>query len=135
MTSDEEKKLAEDIYFKILSPPLDDDGEMSEEQRLAWIDGVNNMIRTKLDFFSLCALLQVAEEHELRHKGFSMALKRHAENHSMKEDVFVWLDANRKNYKSMDAAAQAITKQQPIAFRTAREWVGEWKKLRSAGTP
>ena len=36
--------------------------------------------------------------------------------------------------KSMDAAAQAITKQQPIAFRTARDWVGEWKKLRSTGT-
>ena len=68
--------------------------------------------------------LQVAKAH-----------KRHSENHAMKADVFVWLDANMLNFKSMDAAAQAITKQQPIAFRTARDWVGEWKKVRSTGTP
>lgn len=60
---------------------------------------------------------------------------RHTENRSMKADVFKWLDAQKAVFKSMDAAAQAITKQQPIAFRTARDWVGEWKKLRSAGTP
>ena len=53
----------------------------------------------------------------------------------MKADVFVWLDANMVNFKSMDKAAEAVIKQQPIAFRTARDWVGEWKKLRSAGTP
>jgi len=53
----------------------------------------------------------------------------------MKADVFVWLDANMVKFRSMDSAAEAITKQQPIAFRTAREWAGEWKKLRSTGTP
>ena len=60
---------------------------------------------------------------------------RHAENRSMKADVFAWLNTNMPKFKSMDAAAQAITKQQPIAFRTARDWTGEWKKLQSAGTP
>ena len=62
------------------------------------------------------------------------AAARHAENRSMKLDVFAWLDVNRENFKSMDATAAAITKQQPIAFRTARDWVGDWKKLRSAST-
>lgn len=53
---------------------------------------------------------------------------RHAENRSMKTDVFLWLDVNMVNFKSMDGAAAAITKQQPIAFRTAQKWVGDWKK-------
>lgn len=53
---------------------------------------------------------------------------RHAETRAMKADVFKWLDVNMPTFKSMDAAAAAITKQQPIAFRTAQKWVGDWKK-------
>ena len=63
------------------------------------------------------------------------AQARHTETRNMKAEVFEWLDAHMVEFKSMDAAAQAIIKQQPIVFRTARDWVGEWKKLRSAGTP
>lgn len=63
------------------------------------------------------------------------AQARHTETRNMKADVFEWLDAHMAEFKSMDAAAQAIIKQQPVVFRTARDWVGEWKKLRSAGTP
>lgn len=64
------------------------------------------------------------------------AVKRHAENHSMKKEVFIWLDTNMSKYKSMDSAAEAIAgKVTPIKFRTARDWVGEWKKLRSASKP
>ena len=63
------------------------------------------------------------------------AQARHSETRSMKADVFAWLDAHMVEFKSMDAAAQAIIKQQPVVFRTARDWAGEWKKLRSAGTP
>jgi hypothetical protein len=67
-----------------------------------------------------------------RQRGAATA---HKEHRSMKAEVYAWLDINRPKFKSMDKAAEAITKQQPIAFRTARDWVGEWKKLRSAGTP
>lgn len=63
------------------------------------------------------------------------AQARHTETRNMKADVFEWLDTHMVEFKSMDAAAQAIIKQQPVVFRTARDWVGEWKKLRSAGTP
>lgn len=62
------------------------------------------------------------------------AAARHAEHHSMKAEVFQWLDVQSK-FKSNEAAATAITKQQPIAHVTARDWYKEWKKLRSAGTP
>ena len=61
------------------------------------------------------------------------AQARHSENREMKAEVYVWLDANMASYKSMDAAAQSIIGQQPIVFRTARDWVGDWKKLRAAG--
>jgi hypothetical protein len=63
------------------------------------------------------------------------ARKRHMETRIMKADVFVWLDANRLKFKSMEAAAAEIIKQQPIVFRTASEWGAEWKKLRSASKP
>lgn len=62
--------------------------------------------------------------------------KRHAENRMMKQDVFKWLDNNINSFKSMDAAAEAIAGNVvPLTFRTARDWVGEWKKLRSTRTP
>lgn len=65
----------------------------------------------------------------------SDAYKRNAENHSMKKEVFAWLDANMKEGMSMDSAAEKIFgKIVPVTFRTARTWVGQWKKLRSSGT-
>lgn len=68
---------------------------------------------------------------EISKKG---ADKRHEEHRAMKMDVFKWLDSNMVEFKSMDKAAEYIAKNLvPVAFRTARVWVGEWKKLRSAG--
>lgn len=62
------------------------------------------------------------------------ARERHREHHAMKAEVFEWLDVNMIAYNSMDSAAEAIAKSvAPIKFRTARTWVGQWKKLRSAG--
>lgn len=58
----------------------------------------------------------------------------HAENRSMKADVFAWLDSQPK-FKSIESAATAITKQQPIAHVTGRDWYKEWKRIRSASTP
>ena len=64
------------------------------------------------------------------------AHKSHAEHHAMKAEVFLWCDANMAGFRSMDAAAEAIAgKIVPIKFRTARDWIGEWRKLRSASTP
>lgn len=58
----------------------------------------------------------------------------HAESRGMKADIFKWLDTQPK-FKSIESAATAITKQQPIAHVTGRLWYKEWKKLRSASTP
>jgi hypothetical protein len=79
-------------------------------------------------------MLLAAEEHA---KSFSESglEKRHKENRDMKAEAFIWLDQNRANYKSMDDVAMAIKELSPIKFRTARDWVAEWKKLRSPGKP
>ena len=130
-----DKKVAEDLYSELLSPPVNDDGTMGTADGVAWIERINEKIRTRLDFYSLCGLMVMAQKDAASRKSFLMATKRHTENRSMKASIFVWLDANMPKFRSMDAAAQAATKQQPIAFRTAREWVGEWKKVRSTGTP
>ena len=57
------------------------------------------------------------------------ALVRHRENREMKSQVFEWLNANRSNHQSMDECAEVISRTVvPIAFRTARNWVGDWAK-------
>jgi hypothetical protein len=67
----------------------------------------------------------------------SAAMARHRENHAMKLQVRDWYEKHQKDYKSMDAAAEAaVEKIVPVKFRTARAWIGEWAKhLRSASTP
>ena len=60
---------------------------------------------------------------------------RHEEDRRIKADVFVWLDSLTSKFKSTEAAARAIVKQQPIAHSTARDYFKEWKNLRSASTP
>lgn len=84
----------------------------------------------------ITGLVQLTKDAQKSKSAQSAAIQRHAENRSMKADVFTWLDANMVNFKSMDKAAEEIAKNvSPIAFRTARDWTGEWKKLRSTGTP
>lgn len=53
---------------------------------------------------------------------------RHKENREMKKDAFDWLNANFKRFNSMDDAADAVREVVPVKFRTARDWVGDWKK-------
>lgn len=98
-------------------------------------DALNVSIAENLNHRSIAYFAELILEHHESARQAARAIKRHDENRAMKADTFVWLDANRDQYKSMDAAAQAITKQQPIAFRTARAWVGDWRKLRSASKP
>ena len=75
-------------------------------------------------------------------KGLEVA---HAENRAAKKDVFDWLDKNRiengqPSFKgkgrTMDATAELISRTiAKVVFRTARDYVAEWKKLRSTARP
>ena len=86
--------------------------------------------------YVIAHLVMMAKKSQRRATAKNGADATHRENRAMKADVFVWLDANRSKFKSMEAAAEAISGGiAPVKFRAARDWVGEWKKLRSAGTP
>lgn len=62
------------------------------------------------------------------------AAARHKENRDMKDEAFAWLNLNMERFSSLDSAAAAIAGSVlPITFRTARDWVGQWKKLQSSG--
>lgn len=57
------------------------------------------------------------------------AIKRHAENHAMKQQVFDWCTSHLSEYPSMDAAAEAIAGNLvPVKFRTARSWISDYRK-------
>lgn len=101
----------------------------------SWMARMNTAIDADLDHRSIAHFVDLIVAWSDRAGQTAKALKRHAENHAMKDEVFCWLDENMRNFRSMDKAAEAIAgKVVPIAVRTARRWVGEWKNVRSTGT-
>lgn len=80
----------------------------------------------------------IRSEQGLSRSGFARlgTDARHTENRAAKADVFRWLDTHGATFKSKDAVAEAIAgKVVPYKFRTVRDWVNDWEKLRSAGKP
>jgi hypothetical protein len=79
------------------------------------------------------AMAEVKAKERVSVAASKAAIMRHAENRAMKAQVFEWCDENLIQYRSMDAAAEAIAwKLVPAAFRTVRNWIGEWRKVQSA---
>ncbi len=62
---------------------------------------------------------------------------RHREDRAIKAEIMKWLDENRTPDLNGDQTATAIAgKLAPISWRTARDYITEWKrKQRSAGRP
>lgn len=56
------------------------------------------------------------------------ASARHAENREIAARIQDWFIENHHSYRSMDAAAEAVTRIEPIAFRTARKHIGDAAK-------
>ncbi len=115
--------------YKELSPP--------NWEMLFWMHAfVETLQESAKETTALEAQLASAGQRAISERQRNLANRRHEENRAMKADVFAWLDTNMANYKSLDKAAEAMAgKIVPLAFRTVRDWVGEWKKLRSTGTP
>lgn len=66
------------------------------------------------------------EEHgnPLLEQARRAAFARHAENRQMKSEAIEWFEKNKGQFKSKDAAAEAIAgKVAPVTFRTARNWL------------
>lgn len=94
---------------------------------------LDSKIKSFLNRHSLGYFLDLVFADVESAKQSERASKRHAETNAMKLDVFQWLDENMHRFRSMDKAAEAIAgKVVPMSWRTVRDWIGEWKKLRSA---
>lgn len=69
----------------------------------------------------------------LRENARNAAGARHAESREIAERIQAWYAENRHLYRSMDKAADAVVKLEPVEWRTARKHIGAAaKKLRSA---
>ena len=97
-------------------------------------DRLNEVIGESLNYRSIGHFMELILKSTESGLQSARAMKRHAEHYALKKDVFQWLELQPK-FKTIENAATAITRQQPIAHDTARHWYKEWKKLRSAGTP
>lgn len=118
-------------------PPLeavtDEQGKLTIRNPMA--EAFNLEIERSLNFHTIAYFVEQILANEKTSRQTAAALKRHVENHQMKRDVFAWLDQNYSASTSMDSTASAIAgKVVPVAWRTARDWITEWKKLRSAST-
>lgn len=111
------------------------EGFLSCISKKEFIESMPWLVSANTNIFECCCQAQYLLGLSISENARQRAKIRHRENHAMKEEVFIWLDSNMAKFKSMDAAAEAIIKQSPIVFRTARDWVGQWKKVRSASRP
>jgi len=90
------------------------------------------------DYLSASLVLPVRDIYRevMSENARNAANVRHAENREIAERIKVWYRENRHRFRSMDAAAQAVIRIEPVAFRTARDHIGaEAKELRSASKP
>ncbi|WBL65008.1 hypothetical protein [Thauera sp. WB-2] len=81
-------------------------------------------------FGKVCALMHgmrctLAErKRSLSTNARNAADARHAENREIAERIQAWYAENRHLYRSMDQAAEAVVKLEPVAWRTARKHIG-----------
>ena len=136
---DTEKKRATVVFNAFIEGSefvdIDDDPVSAWHAANEWKENLDRAIETSLDHKSMPHFVALVAEHHYKAQQAARAHSAHAENRAMKQEVFNWLDANPP--KVLDAAADAIREKKlvPVTWRTVRVCVGEWKKLRSTGTP
>jgi len=69
-------------------------------------------------------LLVMTEHDPVRENARKAATARHAESREIAGRIQAWYAENHHRYRSKDAAAEAVTRVEPVAFKTARKHVG-----------
>ncbi|GAB3480297.1 hypothetical protein [Polaromonas eurypsychrophila] len=129
-------KTAEAFWDLMMCPPIDDDDSVNDARYEKWVQTINQHIRTSMDIYAVMEVIRLHEESVVKSTARRNALKRHTENHQLRDAVYTWADKNIKPGKSLDDAASDMAgKVVPLKWRTVREHLTEWKKLRSASTP
>lgn len=125
--------------------------DMLEAIGIYWLNQVNDEMRDRgtIDFELLGEALEAMEiangnsmwdgarecaREDISNQRSRAAQKRHKENYEMKEQVSKYYRENKDQFKSHDAAAEAILKANlvPVSYRTIRGWITEFNKPQSA---
>lgn len=88
---------------------------LSARQR-GYVRGTNHAARLEDNRALISAL-----RSELARRG---AAARHVENHEMRDRIFAWYREHYRLFNSMDRAAEAYMREEPVTFRTARKHIG-----------
>ena len=127
---------AKKFWDMMMCPPIEDDDSVDEVKFENWVQSINEHIRTSLDMYAVLEVTRLHKESVAKSQALQNALKRHTENHALRDAVYLWADQNIKSGMALDSAASDIAgKVVPLKWRTVREHLTEWKKLRSASTP
>lgn len=71
------------------------------------------------------ALGSIGRMHEILSENARKAADaRHAENREIRDRIHSWYAENHHRYRSMDKAAEAVMRIEPVAFKTARKHIG-----------
>jgi hypothetical protein len=124
-----------EFWDMMMCPPIEDDDSVDEVKYESWVQSINEHIRTSIDMDAMIEVIRLHSESAVKVKAIRNALKRHTENHALRDEVYSWADTNIKQGKSLDDAASDIAgKVVPLKWRTVRGHLTKWKKLRSAST-
>lgn len=127
---------AAEFWDMMMCPPIEDDDSVDEVKYENWVQSINEHIRTSIDMDAMMEVIRLHSESVVKSTAIRNALKRHTENHSLRDAVYSWADKNIRPGKSLDDAAWDVAgKVVPLKWRTVRKHLTEWKKLRSASTP
>ena len=139
-----EQDRAKRVFEAFCENELPDDVDLEnsdyDDQAAAVLIGqrrkrLHTAIKTDLDYRSIGAFIEIVNQENVRATQAARAHKRHEESRARKQLVFHWCDENMNRFTSMDEAAFDIAETfVPQKFRTVREWMTEWRKLRPTGT-
>lgn len=140
-----EQDRAKRVFEAFCENELPDDVDLNnpdyDDQAVAILIGqrrerLHTAIKTDLDYRSIGAFIEIVNQENVRATQAARAHKRHEESRARKQQVFHWCAENLTRFTSMDEAAQDIAETfVPEKFRTVRDWITEWRKLRPTGTP
>ena len=98
---------------------------------------LHRAIADNLDITTIGAFIELIVANAESAKQTAAALKRHAENHALRDEIYAWMDANYKEEGMVldDIATELAGTLVPLKWRTVRDSLTAWRKLRSTGTP
>ena len=135
---DQQQRRAQAVLDILAKDVLQAAGTGSLAQSIsAWRAELDASIAANLDSRSIGHFMQLVHAGTESSRKAAAAFIRHAEHYGCRADVYAWMDANYKEGLALDEAATIIISKKlvPLKWRTVRDYITDWVKLRSASTP